>query len=332
MCPWTELRSQGEIMIPETFQKILPYLPLARNIDFTGGGEPLVNDGLPEMIRQAKTAGCQVGFSTNGIRLTPEASKEFIHLGLDWISFSVDAATAEKYERIRQGAKFGTVTANIAALRDLKRSYRQRKPSMMMVFVALGGEADTSNYHELPAYIELAKELGVEQVIVKNLDVILKEEDDQRRLFRHGEGSTAEIEEIIQKAELRAKEAGIKLRRYRLQPQEQAVCEHNPIASLFINWEGWVSPCITHAYAEERVFAGEWRQPVCQRFGNVNETSLEEIWNLPQYADFRRKFLLRQQAERRQLVSALLNEDKDGKLILPDPPEGCESCYYLYGV
>lgn len=332
MCPWTQIREHGGVMTLQTFQKIIPYLPLTKSVDFTGGGEPLTNPDLLYMIEQAKLASCEVGFSTNAVRLTPVVSKNLIDLGLDWISFSVDAATKEKYERIRQGAKFETITSNIAALRDLKRTLNQKLPQMMMVFVALGGEPDVRNYHELPLYIEMAKKLGVEQVIIKNLDVILKEEDDQRRLFQHEGGTSIEVEEIIQTAETRAKEVGIKLRRYRLQPQEQAVCDHNPVNSLFINWEGWVSPCITHAYAEERLFAGEWQQPVCQRFGNIHESSLETIWELSEYRDFRRKFVLRQQAEKHLLMNTLLNNDPNSKLALPEAPSGCESCYYLYGI
>jgi MoaA/NifB/PqqE/SkfB family radical SAM enzyme len=284
------------------------------------------------MVRQAKKAGCQVGFSTNGKRLTPEVSKELIELGLDWISFSVDAATPELYGRIRQGADFETILGNMAVLRDLKLSNRRENPQMMMVFVALGGEPEIQNYHELPAYIDLAKELGVEHVVIKNLDVILKDEDDQRRLFRHDQAPADEIEGFFDQAQARAFATGVKLRRYHLHPKEQAVCEHNPLDSLFINWEGWVSPCITHSYAEDRVFAGERIKAVCQRFGSVHEASLEGIWNRPAYRDFRQRFALRRQAENRELFDVLLNASSGSPVSLPPAPDGCDSCYYLYGI
>ncbi|RPI81422.1 MAG: radical SAM protein, partial [Chloroflexi bacterium] len=154
MCPWTKMREQGGVMSLHTFQKIIPYLRLTKSVDFTGGGEPLTNPDLLYMIEQAKSASCEVGFSTNCVRLLPDVSKKLIELGLDWISFSVDAATPEKYERIRQGAKFETITTNIVALRDLKRTLNRQEPRMMMVFVALGGESDVRNYHELPDYID----------------------------------------------------------------------------------------------------------------------------------------------------------------------------------
>jgi MoaA/NifB/PqqE/SkfB family radical SAM enzyme len=330
MCPWSELRPSNATMHWDTFARILPSLALSETVDFTGGGEPLRNPHLVEMVQAAKNAGCEVGFSTNGTRLTPQVSEQLVESGLDWISFSIDAASAELYQAIRRGARFDEVIENVSALRDLIASRQGRGPRMMMVFVMMVGEL--RNVHELPAFVELAHSLGVEQVIAKNLDVILKDADDQRRFFSHTAEPDQEIEQVLAEARLRAKTLGIKLRFYSLRPQEVTVCEHNPLQSLFINWEGVVSPCITLSYATSRIFDGKRIQVPCERYGDVRLDDLPEIWEKSDYRDFRSFFEARLLEERQAAIDHLLGGPVDASLELPPAPEGCRTCYYLYGI
>jgi MoaA/NifB/PqqE/SkfB family radical SAM enzyme len=327
MCPWTDIRTPGALMSDETWQHVRPYLSQAENVDLTGGGEPLKHPRLVEFAAQAKAAGCNVGFSSNAVRLKPEVSQALIDAGLDWISFSVDAATPALYEQIRQGARFEQITANIAALRDLKRRLG-RGPRLMMVFVVMTGAQQ--NYHELPAFIHLAHELGVEQVIAKNLDVIIKDGDDQRRVFAHDGSVASEVLAALDEAAVRAADLGLGFRRYNLRPQEVTVCEHNPLGSVFVNWQGLVSPCITLSYAEERVFDGARLHVPCQRFGDINLEPLEAIWSKPEYVQFRAHFERRLAAERHATLDRMLGGT--GEALLPPAPEGCQACYYLYGV
>jgi MoaA/NifB/PqqE/SkfB family radical SAM enzyme len=328
MCPWIELRQPGAVMSWETFSKIAADFRLTESVDLTGGGEPLKNPRLPDMVQAAKAAGCDVGFSTNATRLTPELSERLVSLELDWISFSVDAATAGLYERIRRGARFQQVTANIAALRDAKARRKAEKPRLLMVFVMMTGAQE--NYPELPAFIELAHSLGVEQVVAKNLDVILKPGDDERRLFTHSGEPLSGWRQSLELAQTRADELGVSLRLYALQPQEVPICEHDPLRSLFFTWEGDVAPCVTLAYAEERFFAGQRVHTPCQRFGSLQSTALEAIWNCAGYREFRRRFEARLNAERQATLDLLLGGS--AAVPLPPAPEGCRTCYYLYGV
>ena len=340
MCPWSELRPANANMSWETFERILPYLSQAREVDLTGGGEPLKNPHLVEMVRAASQSGCQVGFSTSGMHLSSALSERLLEAGLSWISFSVDAATPALYERIRRGARFTAVTNNILAFQAASQRLisdnggSHSRPRSILVFVMMTGEQQ--NYQELPEYIELAQRLGVRQVIFKNLDVIVKDGDDERRLFTH-DGSQpsavqVEVKSAIERARQRAGALGIGLRVYALQPQEQAICEHNPLQNLFINWQGIVSPCITLSYAEDRVFAGQRLHVPCQRFGDINTQPLTEIWAHPDYQAFRACYTRRLAAERHATLDHLLGGPEAASGELPPAPEGCRSCYYLYGV
>jgi MoaA/NifB/PqqE/SkfB family radical SAM enzyme len=327
MCPWTELHLGEAQMSWDTFSRIATYLPLAEEVDFTGGGEPTINPHLPNMVQVVKEAGCEVGFSTNGTLLDPDLAERLVTLKQDWISFSVDAALAETYERIRQGGQFETVMQNIENLRDIKSAHRSSTPKMMLVFVMMH-----ENFQELPLYVDLAHKLGVEQIIFKNLDVILKDGDDERRLFSHDGPPLADVEPFIVQAQERAKKLGIGLRLYALQPQELTMCEQNPLQNLFFNWAGYVSPCITLSYADNRVFNGERHFVPCQRYGNINEEPLEKIWEKTAYQEFRRPYETRVRLERQATISALVGGEPGESSEMPPAPEGCRTCYYLYGV
>lgn len=370
MCPWRAMRAQGGSMTWETFTRVAAYFPLAEEVDLTGGGEPTMHPHLAEMVQAAKAAGCRVGFSTNGVRMTADLVQALVDHGLDWVSFSIDAARPGTYERIRQGAQFEQVLANVAYLRDLKAARGGNGPQMMAVFVMMGGSGDQNsadreidspaansttgqveNYHELPEFIALAHELGIEQVIAKNLDVILHADDDRRRLFSHDltshdgtshnsvseDGSLQGLREARRRADEQAKALGIRLRLYDLQPREQAICEQNPLRNLFVNWQGRVSPCITLSYAEERVFDGETVRVPCQVYGDVNRQDLAEIWEQPEYAAFRAIYADRLRWEQQSVFEMFLDANAgsegsgaaDGR---PPAPPGCRTCYYLYGI
>lgn len=326
MCPWTEMRRPDSELSAGTFARIAPYLPLAEAVDFTGSGEGTLHPRLPEMVRAAKAAGCQVGFSTNGVGLNEALARELIEARLDWISFSVDASSPAMYERIRQGASYASVMGNIARLRDLKRARRSALPKTMLVFVVM-----RENYHQLPDYIDLAKRLGVSQVIAKNLDVILRHGDDVRRVFSHHEPRD-EVIRALEEAERRARRHRLSLRQYSLKPVELPVCEHNPLGSLFFSWTGEVSPCITLAYAEHRIFRGKPFVVPCQRYGNINAEGLDEIWSKEAYAAFRRPYEVRTHASQHALMHQILGTSAGTAADMPPAPEGCRSCYYLYGV
>ena len=330
MCPWSNLRATAGVMAWPTFEKIAAHFQLAEAVDLTGGGEPLQNRAIPEMVKVAKQAGCEVGFSTNGVQLSLELAETLVKAGLDWISFSVDAADAETYNRIRQGANFNTVIENIRALGQIKRRLSSPTPRMLMVFVMMLGEHE--NYRQLPDFIRLASGLGIEHVIAKNLDVIVKDGDDQRRLFSHQGPPAEQILEVMQAARHEANKLGIGLRFYEMQPAERAVCEHNPVQNLFFNWEGKVSPCITLSYADSRYFNGQRVQVPCLHFGSILEQDLAEIWEGADYCAFRRSFEDRLRWERRSVMELILDGSAEELTEIPPAPESCRTCYYLYGV
>jgi radical SAM protein with 4Fe4S-binding SPASM domain len=72
------------------------------------------------LIEYAKKAGAKVGLITNGSRFTEESSRRLLAAGVDMIEFSVDAADAQTYDRVRKGLKWETLVKNVRRMVDLR--------------------------------------------------------------------------------------------------------------------------------------------------------------------------------------------------------------------
>src|SRR5438445_8998923 len=72
----------------------------------TGGGEPILHPRMVEMIEYAKQKGARVWMNTNGSMFGPndkqrDRLRRIIAAGIDLIEFSMDAADAELYAKLR---------------------------------------------------------------------------------------------------------------------------------------------------------------------------------------------------------------------------------------
>jgi len=167
MCPWRGYRKQLKddgIMDKAVWNSLVPFLKDVKSIDFTGGGEPLLNGNLLDWMQQARHHGCETGFLTNGLLLKPSFSEKLIQINPDWLAISIDGADAVSYERIRRGSNFDELCRNISTLSRLRIS---DKPWLMINFVIMESNAD-----QLEEMVRLAAGLGVDQINVKQCDVI----------------------------------------------------------------------------------------------------------------------------------------------------------------
>jgi MoaA/NifB/PqqE/SkfB family radical SAM enzyme len=117
-------------------------------------------------------------------------------------------------------------------------------------------------------------------------------------------------------------------------PTERPICEQSPLETLFVAWDGSVSPCINLSYIQDRCYEGKWQRLPTVRFGNVNAEPLEAIWEKPEYTDFRKMLRQREKEGPGNLTESLLPDlsDYQERRCSSKPPQGCGVCYYLYGV
>lgn len=336
MCPWVDERrdiaGRGN-MQQEVWDALVPYLNEVKSIDFTGGGEPLLQKNLFSWIEEAKGSGCDAGFLTNGLLLTEEISSAILDIGLNWIGFSVDGADKETYEFIRKGSNFDTVCKNIRHLTERRVS---RWPLTMINFVIM-----RSNYHQLEKVINLAAELGIDQVNFKQCDVIRGDHGKKHGLFDSQETKKVkQLKKALDKATRLARKLDIKTTSFSFFPEEQPVCDQDPRDSLFIRFDGNVSPCINLAIGGPSTFLGKDIIFPTVTYGKLPEKDLLELYQSTPCSHYRKSFSKRVKAHDAALSSADFGHDiiklkeafREAIQAMPEPPEGCKTCHYLYDI
>lgn len=115
-------------------------------IEFTGGGEPTVHPDCMQIIGRAQALGMKTGLVTNGVRLSPHPAVE----ALTWIRVSLDAATAETYQRIRKSSAWPQAMRALAYLSSIPGPY-----------VGVGFVVTRENFRELVHAARLVRALGI---------------------------------------------------------------------------------------------------------------------------------------------------------------------------
>lgn len=334
MCPWREITKNPKnrgLMSEEVWAAIRPYLAEVNSIDFTGGGEPLLQPKLEEWIAEAKIAGCETGFLSNGLLLKKDRLKRILDAGVDWICISIDGATADIYHKIRIGSDFERVCANVGNIAELRAG---STPKTMINFVLMH-----MNFHQVEEILHLAARLGIDQVNFKQCDVIRGDAGKDLGLF--GPKETREISQIqksLDKAKRLAKKLKIQTTSFPFTPQERPVCDQDPRHSMFIRYDGTVAPCINLAIGGPTTFLGEDVTMPSVHYGRLPEMDLMELWQSDTCKYYRAQFKLRVEKHDGTLVDLLLRSGgsnrerafKAARQAMPEPPEGCNVCHYLY--
>ena len=336
MCPWREITKNSEnrgLMTQAVWDSIRPYLPEIKSIDFTGGGEPLLQPKLPEWIAEANARGCETGFLSNGLLLKKDKLQKILDAGVNWICISMDGADAEMYEKIRVGSNFKRVCENLGNIAKLRSGNR---PKTMINFVLMD-----LNFHQVEDIIQLAAELGVDQINFKQCDVIRGESGKGHGLFKPEE--TKEIRQLqksLEKARRLAKKLNILTTAFSFTPEERPVCEQDPRNSLFIRYDGLVAPCINLAIGGPTTFLGQDVIMPSVHYGRLPDDDLMDLWESETCRFYRQQFEHRSKKYDDALVSRLIGSSGSNRLkalqqakdALPEPPKGCNVCHYLYDI
>jgi MoaA/NifB/PqqE/SkfB family radical SAM enzyme len=272
-----------------TFRAISRAFPYLKQVYIDAWGEPLLHPGFWEMAAMGREAGCSVGITTNGTLINNEVALRLAE-AVDVIGISIDGATAGTFESIRQGANFRQVVEGVRALVAARRELRDDGyPLVSLLFLK-----SRRNIHELPDMVDLAGELGADEVIASNLTYVAKPGHEILRAYSL-QGASPEYLAIVEEARKRAKDWGLGLRIYPLEPKRVGFCEARPLEALHISWDGFVSPCVyltlpVRGDTMDKVHEGESYRIPMTRLGNVNEMDLLDIWNSEAYRKFREPF------------------------------------------
>lgn len=269
--------------------KISGQLPELERIFLHGIGEPLLNKELFEIIRHLKTRGAYVLFNSNGILLKDRKQHELIDAGLDELRISLDAATAEGYQKVRNSDNFEQVVSNLRSFVLLQKKQRMPHPKLSLWFLGT-----KSNICELPGFVRLASEIGIGEVYLQRL--VYFQDDDGYGLARGTmslQDSNDASSALIEESQNKAAELGIQFNASGLsRPSDslrsKAATElpwskcYRPSTLMYITANGNVLPCCISPFSSV-----DYASII---LGNVFKASLAKIWSGSAYRNFRKQY------------------------------------------
>jgi radical SAM protein with 4Fe4S-binding SPASM domain len=268
--------------------RITDQLPDLEQVYLHGIGEPLLNKELPEMIRHLKKRYVYVLFNSNGILLNDQRQQKLIATGLDELRISLDAASATGYEKIRNSNAFAGVIDNLKSFLWLQKQQQIANPKLSLWFL---GTRD--NISELPGFIKLAAEIGIDEVYLQRL--VFFQDDEGYGVARPTktlQDSTDGASEILRESQELAAKLGIQFNASgqsepleSLQGQAEAGLPwskcYRPVTLMYVTANGNVLPCCISPFATV-----DYDSII---LGNVFKSSLEEIWTGSKYVNFRKQ-------------------------------------------
>ena len=272
------------------FTSIVDQLPGLQRAVLHGVGEPMLVKKLPAMVHYLKERGTHVLFNTNGTVLNERNGRALIEARLDELRVSLDAANAKSYKAVRGKNYFHRILRNVRSFRELQEREGHERPR---VSAWLTGLRET--IVELPAFVELAADIGVEEVHLQRLvffaeNAIGMARPDQALYDRLSgeEGAYIEAAEaaarrlgITFSASGAASDPGTSLKR-----QEDAspwsLCRR-PWSVMYITANGRALPCCIAPFSH--------RGYENYTLGDATQATLREIWNGVPYQTFREALL-----------------------------------------
>lgn len=304
-CPQWETKREQLVMSFELFKKIIDETGIyLTNAELYNYGESFISPRATDMIHYLKEKNPDVGIliHTNGHYFkTEEKRLAVINSGLDVLLFSVDGITQETYEKYRIGGNLSIVLEAIKGICSLKKKLGKEKPKIVFQFILF-----EHNLHEASKVEDFAKNLGVDEVVLKTDLFSIKPE------LKKSYTSLFPVVDRLQ--------SGDSIESFSKKDESTGFCDFP-----------WTYPTIL----------ADGRMVVCCRdgyfrsvMGSVKEKTLYEVWNGKGYQEFRRKYLedeikpepcnlcpcspkTKIKAKSREIFSTVLSQEKMFQSSLP---------------
>lgn len=303
-CPQCPV-GEGDISRERKFLEIEDYKRLLIGIAPTTAmlslyfqGEPLMHKQFTDFIRLASDQGIYTQTSTNGQLLSKEVCRELVQAGLDRIIVSVDGLDQESYEKYRKGGDLKKVEEGIKNLGLARRLAKSNKPLIILQFLVF-----KHNQNQLSGVKKFGKELGADRVWIKTAQLEYPETADDwipdnqeynryEKIFSDeatvsgesnvtGESNVKGASSITGvsnvKGESNASGEFNKKGEWKLKGGLKNRCKRLWQTTV-ITSDGLVVPC---CFDKRALYP----------MGEINDVSLEEIWNSSKYQDFRKQVL-----------------------------------------
>lgn len=273
------LRSQDGYSLPhitdmsiETVKSVLPIMKDAICIWLSGFGEPLMHDGLIDIVKMVRSVNqtAKVAFTTNFVLMSDKKINELVDAGLSTVQVSIDgdnelghafSPTNEGVERYQK-----VLWERLELFKRIKDQREVRTPELQFAFVAMKRNVD-----QLESIIRRGLGVGLSSIVVvpvRDLHGALGAED----LFECRDYAVP----YIRKAKAFAEANGVEFI-FRFMDEKISVVRqpcNNPWTFFNVAVDGTVYVCCGG------IFSGL----------NVNDVSAEQVWNSSVYLQLRQEW------------------------------------------
>lgn len=219
-------------------------------------GEPYLNPNFLDMVKYASSKKIYTSTSTNAHYLNEEQAQKTVESGLDRLIISIDGTTQEVYEQYRVGGTLNKVIEGTKNIIEAKKKLHCQTPHVVFQFLVV-----KPNEHQLNEVEQLAKDLGVDEVLFKTAQVYD---------YENGNPLIPTIE---------------KYSRYKKLVNGKYVIKNELLnqcwrmwSACVVTWDGIVVPCCFDKDAKHQL-------------GDLKQQSFDELWNSNKYQSFRQSVL-----------------------------------------
>lgn len=219
-------------------------------------GEPYLNPNFLEMVKYASDKGIYTSTSTNAHYLSKEQAKKTVESKLERLIISIDGTTQETYEQYRIGGILSKVIEGTKNIIEAKQKLKSSTPHIVFQFLVV-----KPNEHQLNDVKQLAKELGVDEVVFKTAQVydfengnpLIPENIKYSRYKKNADGTYSIKNKLLNQC-------------WRMW------------SGCVVTWDGVVVPCC---------FDKDAKHPL----GDLKKQSFKELWKSLKYQGFRQSIL-----------------------------------------
>lgn len=265
-------------------QELFPYVGKCV-IGGNNRGEPFFAKEWDKYYDRLLRFPMKIEITTNSTLLSSERIEKLVSHGVNF-RISIDGASDKTLQLIR-GIKFSKIVQRLKKIDETRKKYPQSNSKILINFAIC-----YSNVYELPEFIKLGSEIGINEICVMHL---MPQTEGQRyqSLFYHMDT----YNRIVEKSKLLSEEKNIKLdmpppfdcgeitpvypskKREDKKPDKNSFCLL-PWNSVSITNKGTVEPCCVGAMRE---------------MGDLKKKGFSEIWNGKRYQKLRKEMIEQKQ-------------------------------------
>lgn len=266
MCGRDESDFAGNLFKFQYLEKLEPIFKYVEEVTLFGWGEPTIHPKFRDILEFLNKYPVRKYFVTNGTTL--HRIKEYLFdYKVDIMAVSLDGATAKTNNAIRRKSSFDQIVSGLRTIVQHKKGEKTNYPYINFIFTLM-----RSNLNELPDMVDLAYDLGIEEVKAVYMTSFSESLKDEVLWNR-----ADEVKSVFSETIERGDKLGIKVKLPYIQGEDVAGDKFHKDClvgwrDFFIGADGYIRPC----------------QSISRKMFHISRyDSFQEAWNSEEMVNFR---------------------------------------------